>query len=67
MNLLSYLNMLVDINTWCKVIGLFENVITGSSSFYLTKCLSCIPYILLLLLTTLFLFLVLVIPPGGLN
>ena len=66
MNLLSYLNMLVDINTWCQVKGRFENVSKGSSSFYLTKCLICILYSLLLLLTTLVLIYT-VICPGGLN
>ena len=38
MNFFSYLKMPVDINTWRAAIGLFGNVIIGSSIFYLTAC-----------------------------
>ena len=32
------LNMPVDINTWCAIIGLFVNTTQQSEVFHLTKC-----------------------------
>ena len=55
MNLLSCLQMPVDVNIWRAAIGLFGNVSMGSSIFYLTKCFRCILCSILLLLITLFL------------
>ena len=55
MNFFSCLRMLFDINSWRTAIGLFGNVIMGSSFFYLTSCFRCILYSILLLTTVLFL------------
>ena len=49
------LRMPVDINTWRAAVGLFGNITKGSSIFYLTTCFRCILYIILLLITALFL------------
>ena len=54
MNLLSRLRMLVDINSWRTATRLVWNVSMGSSRFYLTKCLRCIPHSFLLLTITFF-------------
>ena len=56
MNFFSCLRMPVDINTWRAAIGLFGNVTTCSSIFYLTTCFRYILYSILLLITILFLF-----------
>ena len=55
MNFFSCLRMPVDINTWRAAIGLFGNVTTCSSIFYLTTCFRCILYSILLLIAILFL------------
>ena len=49
------LRISVDIDTWRAALGLLGNVSMSSSVFYLTKCLMCILYSILLLLITLFL------------
>ena len=49
------LRISVDIDTWRAALGLLRNVSMSSSVFYLTKCLMCILYSILLPLITLFL------------
>ena len=55
MNFFSCFKMPVDMNTWRAALGLFGNVIMGSSIVYLTTCFRCILYSILLLITILFL------------
>ena len=50
------LNMPVDINTWCAIIGLFVNTTQQSTVFHLIKCRDSTLYSMLLFLLLLIVF-----------